>query len=122
MRQYTTAANASLAVFLASGIIHEWLNYSVQVYHHVDVPKESINNPDNVILGSNLAFFAWQFVIISIEQYLGGMSPVKAPQPLVPFTIIMTSLPFAFWFAEPYFQGRFFWDYEGLMPTIIKMV
>ena len=99
MRKYTTAAVASLAVFLASGIIHEWLNYSVQVYHHAEAPKDSIYNPDNIILGSNMAFFAWQFFVMSIEKSFGEISSAKVPQQLVPFLVIMTSLPLAFWFA-----------------------
>ena len=59
IRKYRPATFASLAVFLASGLIHEYLNYTVELYHHMEVPDDSIFKPSNIRLGSNLAFFVW---------------------------------------------------------------
>lgn len=121
VRRYGSVTFASLAVFLASGLIHEFLNYSVEVHNRMEVPTDSIYKPSNIRLGSNLAFFVWAFAISSIERALGSFLSMGISPRAVPFFVVMTSLPFAFWFVEPYFQGRFHWDYESIVFTIIRM-
>eukprot|EP00985_Skeletonema_marinoi_P017905 scaffold9914_cov142-Skeletonema_marinoi.AAC.2 len=84
IRKYGSATFASFVVFLASGLIHEFLSYTVSVYHHMQVPADSIYKPSNIRLGSNLAFFVWAFAVSSIERALGGfssmgISPVRCP-------------------------------------------
>jgi hypothetical protein len=121
IRKYRSATFASLAVFLASGLIHEYLNYTVELYHHMEVPDDSIFKPSNIRLGSNLAFFVWAFAVSSAENALGGFSSMGITPRAVPFFVVMTSLEFAFWFAEPYFQGQFLWKNEGIVFTIVRI-
>jgi hypothetical protein len=121
IRKFRSAAFASLAVYLASGLFHEYLNYTVGLYHHMEVPDDSIYKPSNIRLGSNLAFFVWAFVVSSVEKALGGFSSMGIPPRAVPFFVVMTSLPFAFWFAEPYYQERYLWENEGIVFTIIRI-
>lgn len=111
---------ASLAVFVASGLFHEWLVHAVFLYHR---PASSTSG---VLLGSNTAFFVWNFGVIVMEKMLSGSKYVRSigkmvPNVLIPFMIIMTSLPMAHWFGNPYLHGGFFGDYEKCLIVIRKV-
>ena len=45
----------------------------------------------------------------------------KVPKSLVPPLIVMTSLPVAHWFRDPYMYGGFFRDYERCIPMIRRI-
>ena len=54
-----------------------------------------------------------------MEKLLGKISLANSlgkalPQPVKTCCVLLTTLPMAFWFADPYFHGRLFLDYEGL--------
>lgn len=121
IRKYRSTTFASLGVFLASGLSHEFLNYTVELRNCMEVPIDSIYKPSNIRLGSNLAFFMWAFLVSSVERALGGFPSVGISPHAVPFFVLITSLPFAFWFVEPYFQGGFLWENEGIVFTIFRM-
>ena len=42
------------------------------------------------------------------------------PRPMKTFLVLMTSLPFACWFIDPYLHGRLFLGYESAGYTIFK--
>jgi len=116
-RTYASALIASLAVFVASGLFHEWMVHAVFLYN-----KQS----EGVILGSNTAFFVWNFIVIACERMLVATKGVQSlkkvlPRFMVTVMIIMSSLPFAHWFGGPYLNGNFFSDYEIIVPMIRKM-
>lgn len=119
-RRTNSALIASLAVFVASGAFHEWLVHACFLY------GKSYNRND-VRIGSQTAFFVWNFVVVAIEGVLlrnerfanfGKM----VPRWLIPSLIVMTSLPVAHWFGVPYKNGGFFPDYEKCFPIIRKVV
>lgn len=117
MRKYTSALISSLAVFVASGLFHEWMVHAVFLYN-----KQS----EGVIIGSNTAFFVWNFVVIACERMLVSTKGVQSlkkvlPRFMVTVIIIMSSLPFAHWFGGPYLKGNFFADYEAFVPMIRKV-
>lgn len=117
VRKYASALIASLAVFVASGLFHEWLVHAIFVYKR---------DSEGAILGSNSAFFVWNFVVILCERMLSGTEGVKSlrkvlPRFMVTFIIIMSSLPFAHWFGGPYLKGNFFSDYETFVPLVRKL-
>jgi len=68
----------------------------------------------------------WNFVIIVLERVLGATKAARSfgrtiPSALVPFFIVMTSLPMAHWFGNPYLKGGFFADYERCLVLIRKV-
>ena len=121
VRKYTgSSVLASLAVFTASGLFHEWFVHAVLMYNR---PMEESSG---VLLGSNTAFFLWNFVVIVSERVLAGMKGFKSfgkmiPSMFIPFLIIMTSLPMAHWFGSPYLNGNYFGDYEKCLFLIRKV-
>mmetsp|Transcript_26879 Transcript_26879/g.54870 ORF Transcript_26879/g.54870 Transcript_26879/m.54870 type:complete len:170 (-) Transcript_26879:165-674(-) len=126
IRQYSSSTIASIATFTASGILHEWIVHSALMYHRIGIPDESLYKPDNIALGTPFAFFLWNGIVISIEKKLGRFKFVhylslRLPRPVAALLILMSSLPFGVWFADPYYEGRLFWDQEGLLWTIIKI-
>ncbi|KAL7529138.1 hypothetical protein ACHAWF_002853 [Thalassiosira exigua] len=115
-------AAASLAAFAASGLFHEWLVHVVLMYDR----SAGVAERDAVRLGSNAAFFLWNFVVIVCERALARTEIArsiasKVPAPLVPLAIVMTSLPVAHWFGEPYLRGGFFGDY-GECSLLVRRV
>lgn len=121
VRKYTSSAvMASLAVFFASGLFHEWFVHAVLMYNR------STELSTGVLLGSNCSFFLWNFVVIVSEKILAGSKVIRSfgkmiPDVCVPFMIIMTSLPMAHWFGNPYLKGNYFADYEKCLPMIRKV-
>ena len=120
VRQYSNAVFASLAVFIASGLFHEWLVHAVFLYNQPSVKSAG------VLLGSNTAFFVWNFFVIVSERILAGTKGVQTfgkmiPSVFIPFLIVMSSLPMAHWFGSPYLKGSFFGDYEKCLILIRKV-
>jgi hypothetical protein len=119
VRQRTgSALAASMAAFAASGAFHEWLVHACFLHGRPD-------NWNRVRIGSQAAFFAWNFAVVAIEGMLirheGFARFAKmVPRWLVPPFIVMTSLPVAHWFWDPYMNGGFFPDYESCLPMIRK--
>lgn len=116
VRTYASALIASLAVFVASGLFHEWMVHAVFLYH-----KQS----EGVVLGSNTAFFVWNFVVIACERILVATKGVQSlkrvlPRFMITVMILMSSLPFAHFFGRPYLNGGFFSDYETFVPMIVR--
>lgn len=100
VRTFSSALVASLTVFVASGLFHEWLVHAVLIYNRSDV-SETVAAGE-ILIGSNTAFFVWNFVVIVIERLLSKTNFMKTvgnklPRLMVTFSIIMTSLPFAHW-------------------------
>ena len=120
VRRFAPAAVASLAVFVASGLFHEWIVHAVLIYGR---PAESV---EGVLLGSNTAFFVWNALVIASERMLAGSKGISSfgrtiPSCLIPFFIIMTSLPMAHWFGGPYLNADYFGHYEKCLPLIRKV-
>ena len=119
VRKYLNSVTlASLMVFVASGLFHEWLVHAVVVYGRM--------LSGNVHIGSNSAFFIWNFKVIMIERLIVGSNIVQSlgritPRPIVTLAIIMSSLPVAHWFGNPYLNGGFFSDYEKCVFLLRKV-
>jgi hypothetical protein len=105
-------------------LIHEWLVYLGFKYYRNDI-EGAYYNPSNIVIGTNFLFFLYGFVPVTAEKFLGRFDVVKRignalPRPIKAFLVLMTSLPFAFWFIDPYLHGRLFLDYESVGYTIFK--
>jgi hypothetical protein len=111
---------ALLAVFITSGAFHEWLVHACFIYDKNENNNDSLYSNyggGGVRIGSQTAFFVWNFVVITIERLLVKNEIFanyarRVPRSLVPSLIVMTSLPVAHWFRDPYMYGGFFRDYE----------
>lgn len=113
---------ASLAVFISSGLFHEWMVHFVLLYgNHPSLSQD-------VLLGSNTKFFLWNFGLVVAESLLSA-SPkvmkhtkkVSLPTSLIGFLVVMTAAPAGHWFTGPYIKGNFFLDYEATLPLIRKL-
>jgi hypothetical protein len=102
VRHYTNSSLlASLAVFVGSGAFHEWLVHVCFVYgRDNDDDYRGGGTTGTVRIGSQTAFFVWNFVVIAIERYVATNGVLakylgRVPKSLVPPLIVMTSLPVA---------------------------
>jgi len=119
-KHLSSAVVASLAVFVASGMFHEWLVHICFLYN------QPSSTSTGVLLGSNVAFFVWNFLVIVGEKLVTSIKSFKSfgtmvPSIFVPFFIVMTSLPVAHWFGSPFMNGGFFGDYEKCLILIRKV-
>lgn len=131
VRKYSSGAIALLAAFLASSLFHEWLIHVVVMFHRTGSAKMIIDNSCprpaySPRIGSNSAFFMWNGLVMLIEKLIGRSVHVQAvgralPRPVVTLLIIMTALPVAHWFANPYIKSGFFFDYQAGFPMIVKV-
>jgi hypothetical protein len=99
-------------IFLASGVFQEWLNHVALKYHRQGILAESIYKPENIVLESKSE------EILSQNPSLYKLD-TSLPRPLQP--VVITSLPCAFWFAQPNIERCELWDYERMMFMIVKL-
>lgn len=120
VRLYASATAAALAVFIASGLFHEGLVHAIFIFRQPGTARS-----ENIVLGSNSAFFIWNFFVIMGEKILGQSKVVQKvgrslPRFMVTFLIIMCSLPFAHWFSQPYIRGSFFFGLRKISSSTEK--
>jgi len=132
IRRYSSTFVASLGVFIASGLFHEYLVHVVMIYKRdPKVMYTSSSCPAKVLehevqLGTNMAFFAWNGILVVIERLLKKHPMAKSiglalPPYVVPFFIVLMALPVAHWFSNPYVRGGYFYDLQVGFPVIIKV-
>ena len=118
-----SALIATLASFVASGLFHEWLVHLALIY---ETHRGERGAAQTVRLGSNTAFFVWNAATMAAERILGGSKAMRTlsrslPGWMVTFLIVMTSLPIAHWFGNPYIKSGFFFDYQIGFPLVVKL-
>ena len=114
-----------MIAFATSGLLHEWTVYLGIKYDRNDV-EGSYYNPSKIVMGRHLLFFCYGFIPVTAEKLLGKIGLLECiwrwtPRIMKTWLVLMTSLPLAFWFIDPYLHGRLFLDYEGLGLTIVKI-
>lgn len=114
-----------MIAFVASGLLHEWVVYLGFKYDRTEI-EGAYNNPSNITTGTNFLFFVYGIFPMGLEKLLGRIGALECiweslPRPVKTFLVLMTSLPLAFWFVNPYMHGRLFLDYEGIGITIFKI-
>ena len=120
VRRHFSASMASLAAFVASALFHEWIVSVMAFRRECPTDEQDCYQPQ---LGSNAAFFLWNAGVIAIESLLRRNTLVEkagAVMPRIGITviIIMTSLPLAHLFADPYIRAGFFSDYRQGFPLL----
>ena len=118
VRKYGSALAASLAAFVASGLFHEW------IVHVMSFERECEQTCQVSLLGSNAKFFIWNGCVIVVETVLRsnifvGKIGRYIPRLGITFLVVMTSLPVAHWFADPYARQGFFEHYQQGYPMIV---
>ena len=126
VRRYYSAFASLIAVFVFSGLMHEWLVHACFKYHRLNIPEAAYYKPSNIVIGMNFYFFTWGFVPITIERALGRIPLMKKlwaniPRALKTLIVLMTTLPLSFSFVLPYLNGRLLLDAEGFGPTVFRM-
>jgi hypothetical protein len=124
-RQYYSVVTSSIISFVASGLLHEWVVYLGFKYDRTEI-EGAYYNPSNITTGTNFLFFVYGIFPMGLEKLLGRIGALECiweslPRPVKTFLVLMTSLPLAFWFVNPYMHGRLFLDYEGIGITIFKI-
>lgn len=117
VRKYGSALAASLAAFVASGLFHEW------IVHVMSFKRDCEETCYNPLIGSNAAFFVWNAGVIMVETLLRRNVYVEKigryiPRLGITFLVVMTSLPVAHWFADPYIRQGFFDHYQQGYPML----
>jgi hypothetical protein len=140
-----------MMTFLASGLIHEYVVYvflslKCQCFDHhhyyrilrssssssflssnyTAKPSSSCCNPP--VFGNALFFFLWNGILVFLERFLKllNIPTVKRIANTIPsfvlvFFVIMTSLPIAHWFTDPYLHSNFFHDAIYLFPVVLSV-
>lgn len=124
VRKFSTAMTATLVAFVISGLIHEWLIHVCFIYNRIQGPSWE-GAQYNPLLGSNMAFFVWNGITMIVEKCLGGSKKIELlgrflPRPVVTFLILMTSLPVAHWFLNPYIKCVFFNEFQRAIPLLTR--
>eukprot|EP00804_Cyclotella_cryptica_P007563 CCRYP_010652-RA/>CCRYP_010652-RA protein AED:0.13 eAED:0.13 QI:2135/0.8/0.83/1/0.4/0.33/6/2025/347 len=112
-------AFAASITFMVSGMIHEYILFVLCCSDNYFQRKElSSNNLSCVnFLGLNLAFFAYNGVLIMLEYAFIGtilhrsILDLSLPTPLLTCLVIGTALPVAHWFTDAYVDCGI---YDGL--------
>jgi len=78
------------------------------------------------VLGNALYFFLWNSILVFIDRCLKPIRVFqrlasKVPTCLLTTFVIMTALPIAHWFTDPYLHVHFFHDAIHLFPIILRL-
>eukprot|EP01083_Nonionella_stella_P193692 715077_1 len=68
IRRHCSIFLATAAVFIFSGVMHEWVVHICFVYHRTNIPQDAFFKPSNIVFGANMAFFVYGFVPIALEK------------------------------------------------------
>ena len=106
---------AILGTFVASGVFHEWLLGVALVYDDRFVHSER-RYSSTPTLGGAIVFFAWQALLIGAEMAIGKTAVVQTlskqlPQSLKTALVVVSGLPLAHFFLEPYMTSGFFFQH-----------
>jgi len=120
VRKYSSYIIASIAAFLASGLFHEWVLYSMYVI--VDSEKDATGQCSTCYYppshGKQLAFFIWNAIVVVLQHSIGHIFLFRwirenCSAPLVTALVLLTVLPIAHLFLDDYIRGRFFHDLQA---------
>ena len=103
VRKHFTKLIAAIAVFLASGLFHEWV-LAVIFYKSNNFPY---------CYGKNILFFTWNGLIIVGEHIFGNARVFQwisktFPRFMVSLLVVLIALPIAHWFTGDYTESTFF--------------
>lgn len=120
VRRHSSAFMASLAAFVASGVFHEWIVSVMAFKRECPGDEPDCYQPE---IGSNATFFLWNAGVIAVESLLRRNALVEKVGSILPrigvtIIIIMTSLPLAHLFADPYIRAGFFSHYKQGFPLL----
>lgn len=129
-KHQVSRALAAGVVFLASGLLHEWILSIVFRPRSYEMGSDGeCNLPLCYVtpLGGSTGFFLWNAIIILAEYAIGGSKLVAqfvhlVPAPLRTVMLVMLALPVAHWFCEPYVLSNFFDHSELCFPMIKEIV
>ena len=115
VRQSYSKNVASLATFVGSGLLHEYV-WSFYFWRDTYRPQH----------GKLLLFFLWTGVVMLMEHFVGGWricSWMKRnfPVPVKSALVVLTALPMAYLFTGDLIEGGFFYDFQVGLPLIVKM-
>lgn len=113
---------AVLAVFIASGLFHEW-TWQVIFYCH---KTSSLTQPCfDFTAGKTTAFFCWNGVIILLEPIVRGASifqwlSTSLPRPIITLLVLSSVLPVAHLFTGDWIGGGYYHDVTIGLPMVLK--
>lgn len=113
-----------MGTFLVSGLLHE---YVLAVIHlkGIESPEEQRFN-----YGMHMAFFAYNGIIILIEQALKSnkycaqcIAEIERvlPKPVITALVLLTVIPVSHWFTDEYVMSGFYSDYALGFPRIVHI-
>jgi len=109
------------AVFLVSGLFHEYILYLFSLR------MESDENKD-FMYGNSTYFFLWNAFIIAVERALDKFPFFKGikhgrfwPKKLVPVLVIMLALPIGHWFTDEYVRFGHLGHMSLAVPLLVRL-
>ena len=105
---------AVLATFIASGIIHEYVN--VVLFQHIG----------NLFKWKNMIFFGWNGLLIGAEYTIGHWTVVQwlskhLPQSIKTSMVILSALPLAHLFIGDWIEAGYFDHVSVCLPLIERI-
>ncbi|KAL9189466.1 hypothetical protein ACHAXT_009141 [Thalassiosira profunda] len=112
---------ASLAAFVMSGLLHEYILLLVSTSRHDDTDETY-----RPVYGSQFCFFAWNGMLMAGEYLFvnWAMAPrlkVPAPPIVKSLLIILLALPVSHWFTDQYVNSGLFSHYAVGFPVIVRL-
>jgi hypothetical protein len=110
---------AAVAAFIASGLFHEWILYSMFVI--VESEQDETGQCSSCYYppshGKQLAFFIWNAIVVLLQHAMGHFHLFRwiretFSAPVVTALVLLTVLPIAHLFLDDYIRGRFFHDLQ----------
>mmetsp|Transcript_6226 Transcript_6226/g.9572 ORF Transcript_6226/g.9572 Transcript_6226/m.9572 type:complete len:414 (+) Transcript_6226:34-1275(+) len=127
VRKYFSSTVATVAAFLASGALHEWILYILFMI----LPTQLDENGEcascyKPTYGGSMVFFLWQAALIAIElmvgkYYIFQLLGQNLPIPIRATLVVCLGLPFAHFFLESYVKSDFFRHGQQALPMFLPL-
>mmetsp|Transcript_24355 Transcript_24355/g.56736 ORF Transcript_24355/g.56736 Transcript_24355/m.56736 type:complete len:152 (+) Transcript_24355:466-921(+) len=113
---------SSLAVFVASGLLHEYVWWGLfYVSSHETLQDKRIPTP---VFGKSMLFFGWNGILVWFENEVIGKDRWNAmvepfPPTLVSMVVVGMVLPVAHFFTADFTEGGFLPDFSVSLPLVV---
>lgn len=117
---------ATLATFLASGLIHEY-SWLIMFYVHKNEKNSDTGLCATCVYptyGKSIVFFGWNGLIIVLQHMIGGFwlfgwMKKYFPSPCITALVVMTALPVGHLFTDDWIAGKYYEHVQLGAPLIV---
>jgi len=128
--KFSSRPIATLFVFFASGLLHEYILYLVAI--SIDAKLESKEYATDSLnyrpsYGNHMIFFLWNGIILVLENIISSHLVILKwfksflPTPFISIGVVMISLPLAHFFIDELVESGCYSDFKFSVPMIIEL-